>query len=142
MPVRRWDPSTWASRRPFGIGEQRPNNFGEVLRAVWENRGRPRYAWRILNGGVCDGCALGTDGMRDWTIEGVHLCNVRLRLLRLNTIGPLDPEPLADAALLRRQSGAQLRRLGRLPFPMRRRRGQAGFSRVSWDEALDSVAER
>jgi molybdopterin-dependent oxidoreductase alpha subunit len=140
--VRRWDPSTWASRRPFGIGEQRPNNFREVLRAVWENRDRPRYAWRILNEGVCDGCALGTDGMRDWTIEGVHLCNVRLRLLRLNTMGALDPAELGEVAALRPRSGAQLRRLGRLPFPMRRRRGEAGFTRVSWDEALDLIASR
>ena len=37
--------SAWsvrASWKPFGIGEQRPNNFGEVTRAVWENRDRPR----------------------------------------------------------------------------------------------------
>ena len=138
----RWDPRLWASRKPFGIGEQRPNNFLEVFRAVWENRRRPRYAWRILDRGVCDGCALGTNGMRDWTIEGVHVCNIRLRLLRLNTMGALDPTALADVEELRGRTSAQLRGLGRLPFPLLRRRGEPGFTRVSWDQALDLVADR
>ena len=140
--MRRWDPVLWASRKPFGIGEQRPNNFLEVFRAAWENRRRPRYAWRILDRGVCDGCALGTKGMRDWTIEGVHVCNIRLRLLRLNTMGQLDPAPLADVADLRGRPSARLRELGRLPHPMVRRRGEPGFTAVSWDEALDLVAAR
>jgi hypothetical protein len=86
-PKGAWDPATWASRVPF----RKLDNFGEVFRAAWENRDRLGYAWRILNEGVCDGCALGTHGMRDWTVDGVHLCNVRLRLLRLNTIAELDP---------------------------------------------------
>ena len=141
-PKRRPTPSNWASWRPFGIGEQRPNNFGEVFRAARENRDRAGYAWRILSQGVCDGCALGTTGLRDWTIDGVHLCNVRLRLLRLNTMPALDPAPLADLAALEGMRGEELRALGRLPFPMRRRRGEPGFTRISWEEALDSTASR
>ena len=35
-----------------------------------------------------------------------------------------------------------MRALGRLPYPMRRRRGEAGFTRISWDEALDRIAWR
>ena len=132
----------WASLKPFGIGEQRPNNFLEAFQAAWENRRRPRYAWRILNEGVCDGCALGTKGMRDWTIEGVHLCNIRLRLLQLNTMGALDPAVLRDVALLHERTSAELRRFGRLPYPVLRQRGEAGFTRVSWDQALSLVAER
>ena len=139
---RRPTPSLWASWKPLGIGEQRPNNYGEVLRAAWENRDRAGYAWRILSEGVCDGCALGTTGLRDWTIDGVHVCNVRLRLLRLNTMPALDPAALADAEALASRPGAELRRLGRLPHPMLRRRGERGFRRVSWDEALDLAASR
>jgi anaerobic selenocysteine-containing dehydrogenase len=141
-PRRLWTPRNWASWKPLGIGEQRPNNYREVFRAIWENRRRPGYAWRILSRGVCDGCALGTNGLRDWTIEGVHLCNVRLRLLRLNTLEAMDPAPLADAEALRGLSAAELRRLGRLPHPMLRRAGEPGFSRIGWEEALDLVAER
>ena len=141
-PKRRWTPANWASWKPLGIGEQRPNNYREVFRAIWENRRRPRYAWRILSRGVCDGCALGTRGMRDWTIDGVHLCNVRLRLLSLNTMGPLDPDRLADAEALRRLSGLQLRQLGRLPEPMLRHAGEPGFSPIGWDDALELTAER
>jgi molybdopterin-dependent oxidoreductase alpha subunit len=138
---RRWQPKLWASKKPFGIGEQRPNNYIEIWRAVVENRGNLRYAWRILRHGVCDGCALGTKGMRDWTLPEVHLCNVRLRLLRLNTMQALHSDVLADVGVLRRQTSAELRAAGRLAFPMVRRRGEAGFSRVSWDEALRLVAE-
>ena len=141
-PRRRWTPSNWASWKPLGIGEKRPNNYGEVFRAAWENRDNPRYAWRILRDGVCDGCALGTRGLRDWTIDGVHLCNIRLRLLRLNTMGPIDDAALADANALRQRPGAELRRLGRLAHPMLRRRGERGFRRITWDEALDLVADR
>ncbi len=141
-PTKRLTPSNWASKKPFGIGEQRPNNYKEVFRAGWENRDSLGYTWRILNEGVCDGCALGTKGMKDWTIPGVHLCNVRLRLLRLNTMGPLDPAELADVEPLRELRGQQLRSLGRLPEPMIRRHGEPGFTPVTWDEALDITAER
>ena len=141
-PRRRPTPSLWASWKPFGIGEQRPNNYGEVIRAAWENRDRAGYAWRILRDGVCDGCALGTRGLRDWTIDGVHLCNVRLRLLRLNTMGALDHDLLSDVSGLRRRRGAELRRLGRLAHPMLRRRGERGFRRIGWDDALDLIARR
>jgi len=97
---------------------------------------------RILKEGVCDGCALGTTGLRDFTLEGVHLCTVRLELLRLNTMGALDPEVLADVAALEGMSGDGLRSLGRLPWPMVRRKGERGFRRVAWDEVLDLLADR
>jgi molybdopterin-dependent oxidoreductase alpha subunit len=141
--VKRWRPSIWASWKPFGIGEQEhPNGFGEVFRAMAENRDRLGYAWRILNHGCCDGCSLGTKGLHDWTIPGVHLCNVRLRLLRLNTMPALDPRLLEDVAPLRRKSSAELRALGRLPAPMLRRRGEPGFRRVPWEEAMGLLADR
>ena len=91
--------------------------------------GEPRqlpFAWRILSDGVCDGCALGTSGLCDWTLPGTHLCMVRLELMRLNTAPALDMTRLRDARGLRR-SVAGLRELGRLPEPMLRRRGDAGF---------------
>jgi molybdopterin-dependent oxidoreductase alpha subunit len=135
-------PSLWASWKPFGIGEQHPNNFGEVFRAIRENRDQAGYAWRIISQGVCDGCALGVAGLHDWTLDGPHLCNIRLRLLRLNTMGALDTSLLRDVTPLRTRTSADLRELGRLPYPMVRRKGDAGFSRISWDEALDLIAER
>ena len=137
-----WTPSNWASWKPFGIGEQRPNNFMEVFRAIGENSDALPFAWRILTQGVCDGCALGTTGMRDWTLDGTHLCNIRLRLLRLNTMPALDISALKDVAALQEKSGKDLRELGRLPYPMIRRKGDRGFTRLAWEEALDIVAVR
>ncbi len=158
-PGRFWRPSLWASARPFGIGLTRPNNFGELWHAFRENKGRRAYAWRILKSGVCDGCALGTSGMSDWTQSGVHLCNIRLRLLRLNTIPPFSSELLKNLDTPARSSSHRahfkgrnpsiaslknhdLRALGRIPEPLIRRRGDAGFTPISWDDALALVAAR
>ncbi|MEZ5238649.1 MAG: FdhF/YdeP family oxidoreductase [Microthrixaceae bacterium] len=99
-------------------------------------------AWDILSKGVCDGCALGVAGFHDWTLDGVHLCTTRLELLSLNTMEPLDHELLGDVAALRRLDRTGLRKLGRLAFPMRRRRGEPGFRRVTWEEALGVLGDR
>ncbi|MBL7647799.1 MAG: FdhF/YdeP family oxidoreductase [Candidatus Hydrogenedentes bacterium] len=139
---KRWTPANWASKVPFGLGEQGPNNFAELFRAGWENKDELAFALRILKDGVCDGCALGTSGMTDWTLDGVHLCNIRLRLLRLNTMPALDPALLHNVAPLRDMTSAELRDLGRLPYPMLRARGEKGFRRITWNEALDLVAGR
>jgi molybdopterin-dependent oxidoreductase alpha subunit len=111
-----------------------------MAKVAWRNRDQLPYAWRILTQGVCDGCALGTTGLRDWTQDGVHLCMVRLELMRLNTAPALDPARLADVAALGRLSSKELRELGRLPEPMIRRRGERGFRVVSWEEAYDAAA--
>jgi anaerobic selenocysteine-containing dehydrogenase len=138
--MRRWTPSNWASPKPFGIGEQRPNNYREIAQAIGENRDKLGYAWRILNHGVCDGCSLGTAGLHDWTLDGVHLCNIRLRLLRLNTMGPFADGTLDDVEALRARKPGELRELGRIPYPLIRLKGDRGFRRASWNEALDLVA--
>ena len=137
-----WKPSLWASVIPRNPTEHKPNHYWEMLRVTWENRRELPFAWRILKNGVCDGCALGTAGIHDWTIEGVHLCMVRLELMRLNTAPPLDPFCLKDVSLLSGQSSADLRALGRIPEPMIRRKGEKGFRVVSWEEAYDAAAEK
>src|SRR5215208_8047055 len=116
-----WKPSTWASLVPTGIGQRKPHHFLGMARIAWANRDELPFAYRILTEGVCDGCALGTTGLRDWTLEGTHLCMARLELLRLNTAPALDPGRLADVAPLRTWSSKALRDLGRLPEPMLRR---------------------
>jgi molybdopterin-dependent oxidoreductase alpha subunit len=141
-PKKYWTPQHWASWKPFGIGEQYPNNYWEVFRAIWLSRDKLPYAWNILDKGVCDGCALGTTGMKDWTLDGIHLCNVRLRLLRMNTMPAFDPVLLEDVSQLQKHKSAQLRDLGRLPFPMMRQRGEKGFRRISWNEALGVISDR
>ena len=95
----------------FGLGRQRPHHYREMARIAWENRDQLPFAWRILKEGVCDGCALGTSGLSDWTLDGVHLCMVRLELMRLNTAPALDPEILVEAAGLSPLRSAEFRRL-------------------------------
>lgn len=127
---------------PFGLGQTKPQHFRDMLRVVWKNRDNLGYAWNVISRGVCDGCALGVAGLHDWTIPGVHLCMTRLNLLRLNTMPELDPALLADVSKLKSYSNEQLRELGRLPYPMVREPGQAGFRRISWDEVNQRLGTR
>ena len=90
---RGFDRRHWVSLVPYGLNEKHPNSYREILDAVWENRDNLSYAYRILRDGCCDGCALGTTGMRDWTMKGIHLCAVRLNLLRLNTMPAMNWQP-------------------------------------------------
>jgi molybdopterin-dependent oxidoreductase alpha subunit len=127
---------------PFGLGQTKPAHFRDMLRIAWKNRDNAGYAWKVLSKGVCDGCALGVAGFHDWTIKGTHLCMTRLNLLRLNTMPALDVRKLEDVSLLRGADNAQLRELGRIPYPMLREHGDVGFRRISWDEAYQRIAKR
>ena len=136
-----WKPSLWASVIPRDPRQRKPNHYFEMARVAWENRSQLPFAWRILRHGVCDGCALGTRGLKDWTLDGVHLCMVRLELMRVNTAPALDPDRLADVSRLSGLRSRDLRDLGRLPEPMLRRKGDRGFKVVSWEEAYESAAQ-
>lgn len=135
----RINPRLWADWRPLGIGLDKPFHHIEMVKLAWQNRRHGRYAWKVLTQGVCDGCALGVAGLHDWTMDDIHLCLTRLRLLEINTLGAMPENALADVASLRLRSGSELRSMGRLAHPMRRRRGERGFTRISWDEALDAL---
>jgi len=127
---------------PYGPKRHpRPRPYLEMAKIAWENRDNLGYAWRILNHGVCDGCSLGPRGLKDDVIDGVHLCMTRLRLMRLNTMGPIPELRLADLPALRALRNDQLHPLGRLPWPMVHRAGSDRLHRLSWDEAHAIVAE-
>jgi molybdopterin-dependent oxidoreductase alpha subunit len=127
---------------PFGLGRDKPKHYRDMLKVVWRNRDNLGYAWKVLSQGVCDGCALGVAGLHDWTIDGWHVCLTRLNLLRLNTMGELDHGALADVGPLKRMKNQQLREMGRLAYPMLRRHGEKGFTRIGWDSALGVIADR
>src|SRR5919109_64257 len=109
--MKKWNKNNWVSLVPNGIGQVKPNHYLEMAKVLWRNRDQLPFAWRILTRGVCDGCALGTAGVRDFTMDGVHLCMVRLELMRLNTAPSLDIKGLEDAAPLARMTAAELREL-------------------------------
>jgi len=127
---------------PFAsIGQTKPHHYWDMLGVLWENRKELPYAWDVLNHGVCDGCSLGPYGLKDNVLDSVHLCMTRLKLLKLNTMSALDMSVMSDVTRLRNLQPERLRSLGRLPYPMIRRKGERGFSRVSWQEALDVVCK-
>src|SRR5215468_11139215 len=127
---------------PFGLGQAKPKHFRDMAVIAWRNRDNLPYAWKVLSRGVCDGCALGVAGLHDWTIKGVHLCMTRLNLLRLNTMPALDAKLLEDVSQLEKLDNAQLRELGRLPYPMLREKNAKGFRRITWDEAYGRIAKK
>jgi molybdopterin-dependent oxidoreductase alpha subunit len=151
---------------PFGLGETKPKHFRDMVGIIWKNRDNLPYAYKVITKGVCDGCALGVAGLHDWTIPGVHLCMTRLNLLRLNTMPEFDHTLLSDIEALRAKlaqeqkhsplpvapqgkgatyngfDNAQLRELGRLAYPMLRCKGDKGFRRITWDDALARIGKR
>jgi molybdopterin-dependent oxidoreductase alpha subunit len=134
-------PDLWAGLVPNGVDQQKPRHFKDMLRIARDNSNHPKYAWDVLTKGVCDGCALGVAGLHDWTIDGVHLCTTRLELLEFNTADAIDPILLSDVDALRTRTGKELRAMGRLAHPMRRRAGEQGFTRITWNEALDACGD-
>ncbi|WP_408011752.1 FdhF/YdeP family oxidoreductase [Pseudalkalibacillus sp. A8] len=136
-------PKHWVSPIPFGIGKVKPQHFRDTMKIAWENKDNLGYASRIITEGVCDGCALGVSGLYDQTLKGPHVCTTRLNVLRLNTMPALKEEIVhADIDQLRKYSSTELRKLGRIPYPLIRRKGARKFSRISWDDAMDIIADK
>jgi molybdopterin-dependent oxidoreductase alpha subunit len=132
----------WKRFVPFGLLDRKPRHFRDMAAIIWQNRDNLPYAWKVLSRGVCDGCALGVAGFHDWTIKGTHLCMTRLNLLRLNTMPELDISTLNDISRLENLSNAELRALGRLPFPLLREKNSNSFQRITWDDAYERIARR
>jgi len=122
--------------------DRRFSSFVEMGVTAWENRDNLAYAMKILTDGVCDGCALGTSGVKDWTIPGIHLCWIRLNLLRLNTMPALKFDQLPAISSLQTLNEKELRSLGRIADPMIREAGATHFRRLTWDEALHHVSQK
>jgi molybdopterin-dependent oxidoreductase alpha subunit len=131
-----------ASPIPFGWGHEKSHHILQIGSAIRENRHRLGYAWRILTHGVCDGCDMGSNGLSDESLRGIHWCGERLHRLRLNTQSAIPASALSNIHALRTLRSSELRTLGRLPFPMVYRPGDRGFTRLSWDDALDLVGEK
>lgn len=136
------EPSLWASLVPMGLGKIKPHHIRDTMKVMLDNRDNLGYAYRILTQGVCDGCALGVSGLYDQTLTGPHLCTTRLNVLRLNTMPAMDPKWLEDISQLRKLSSVELRKLGRIPYPLSRKPGENKFTRISWDDALNRIARK
>jgi len=127
---------------PFGLGRVKPKHYRDMFGVLLRNRDNLGYGWKVLSRGSCDGCALGTAGLHDWTLKGTHLCMTRLNLLRLSTMPECDHQRLADVSRFDKMTDRELRELGRLSVPMVRERGEPGFRRIHWDEAYERIAAR
>ncbi|ARK29087.1 FdhF/YdeP family oxidoreductase [Halalkalibacter krulwichiae] len=136
-------PKHWVSKVPFGLGKVKPKHIRETMKVVWNNKDNLNYAKNIITKGVCDGCALGVAGLYDQTLAGPHVCTTRLNVLRLNTMPAMKEEIVhADIDELRKYTSAELRELGRVPYPLIRRPGERRFSRIEWDDAMEMIANK
>ncbi len=137
------DPKHWVSPVPFGLGKLKPKHIRDSFKIAWDNKDNLGYASRIITQGVCDGCALGVAGLYDQTLTGPHVCTTRLNVLRLNTMPAIKEEILhADIDELKKYDSTELRQLGRIPYPLIRRKGERRFSRLTWDDAMDMIANK
>lgn len=137
------DPKHWVSKVPFGLGKIKPHHIRDTMKTIWDNKDNLPYATRILTQGVCDGCALGVSGLQDQTLKGPHVCTTRLNVLRLNTMPAMKDEVLfQDIDELRKLSSTELRQLGRIPYPLIREPGDRKFRRLTWDDALNHIADK
>ncbi|MCU7556966.1 FdhF/YdeP family oxidoreductase [Macrococcus capreoli] len=136
-------PDLWVSPVPFGLGRVKPHHIRDTMKIAWDNRDNLNYAKNILTQGVCDGCALGVSGLKDQTLTGPHMCTTRFSVLRLNTAPAIKQEVLHQPiSELKKLSSKELRELGRIPYPLIRRKGEDRFSRISWDAAMDLIADK
>ncbi|MDQ0256853.1 molybdopterin-dependent oxidoreductase alpha subunit [Evansella vedderi] len=136
-------PEHWVSPIPFGLGKLKPKHIRDSFKTIWENKDNLNYAKNIITKGVCDGCALGVSGLYDQTLTGPHVCTTRFNVLRLNTMPAIKEDILhSDINELRKYSSTELRKLGRIPYPMIRRKGERKFSRITWDDAMDMIANK
>ncbi|UOE94913.1 FdhF/YdeP family oxidoreductase [Alkalihalobacillus sp. LMS39] len=135
-------PQLWASLAPMGLGKVKPHHIRDTAKVIWENKDSLPYAYRILTEGVCDGCALGVSGLYDQTLAGPHLCTTRLNVLRLNTAPAIEPVWFENIDKLKELNSTQLRKLGRIPYPLSRKKGESKFTRITWDEALQRIARK
>ncbi|MFC0271479.1 FdhF/YdeP family oxidoreductase [Metabacillus herbersteinensis] len=135
-------PALWAGLTPMGLGKIKPHHIRDTMKVAWDNKDNLPYAYRILTQGVCDGCALGVSGLYDQTLTGPHLCTTRLNVLRLNTAPAIEDKWFEDLEKLREMDSTELRKLGRIPYPLSRKKGENKFTRITWDEALNRIAEK
>ncbi len=134
-------PYDTATMSLFGLGQQKPHHYREMLKVAWENRDQLPFAWRILSAAASATAARwAPPACRDWTLPGTHLCMVRLELLRLNTAPALDPRSLAIVAPLRRPHVTRAARARPAAGADAAARRRARLSRRHWDEALDRIA--
>jgi predicted molibdopterin-dependent oxidoreductase YjgC len=120
-----------------------PDRFLPALpAALWRSRRELRYGLDVLRHGVCDGCSLGSHGLRDEVQPSIHLCRYRLDDLERWTRNALLLERLPDLAALSRLGAAELRALGRVPQPLLRRAGEDRFRAVQWADAEKLIANR
>jgi anaerobic selenocysteine-containing dehydrogenase len=54
----------------------------------------------------------------------------------------IDPKWLEDVNKLKELDSTELRKLGRIPYPLSRKPGEKKFTRISWDEALNRIAAK
>ena len=121
--------SLWVGFKPNGIGRAE----AATTTATWRrSSGRTAATCRTRGGSCARACATAarsaSPGFHDWTLSGVHLCTTRLNLLRVNTMARARPGGARRRRAARAKlDGAELRDLGRLPYPMVRRAGRAGL---------------
>ena len=140
--ARRLAPDMWVSLRPNGIGLQKPNHYadmaqgrGRTARAPATHRGSCAGRVRRVRPRAWPGCTTGPSTASTCAPPGSS-CWSSTRAARSTRRASRTSRRCASSRAPSCASSAGS------PIPMRRRRGEPGFRRIAWDEALRLAAGR
>lgn len=105
--------------------------------------------WKAMRSkNACKTCALGMGGQRGGMVNErggfPEVCKKSFQAMVADLQGAIKPEfwQTYSIAQLRTLSPKELESLGRISQPVRLREGENWFQPISWEEAIDSVANR
>lgn len=120
-----------------------------TIEQSFRSYGGPLAFWRrMLSKNTCKTCALGMGGQQGGMTneKGHHLefCKKSAQAMAHDMQPPIAPEFFErySVAELARLSPRELENLGRLSYPVLLRAGESHYRPISWDAALDRIAER
>ena len=129
-------PELWVSPRPNGVGQQKPNHYGDMAKVAWTNGSTPSTR------GTCSprACATAapsaspacTTGPSTACTSAPPGCGCSRSTPPTRSTRRCWPTSKPSAA----STATELRDLGRLAHPMRRRGASGASAGSSWDEAL------
>ena len=140
---RRVRPDALGQLAPNGIGQQKPNHYREMAKVAWANRAPPEVrVGRAHQGRVRRVRARRRRLPRLDASTACTSARPGCGCSRSTRPTPFDHDRARPTStpLRRRSASRAARRSAGSAHPMRRRRGEPGFRRIAWDEALDALA--
>jgi len=123
----------------------------QAVAYVWQQARRvgPWKLWKAMRTrNACKTCALGMGGQRGGMVNELgrfpEVCKKSVQAMAADMQPAIPEEFFRSVSLdeLRRMTPRELETRGRLTVPLLYRRGDAGYRPISWDDALQRIADK